>query len=605
MKKNILICGMAIICFFAACSKNDPTPPPDNQLPPTGSSGESFGVSDFDPKTGPIGTVVTIKGLAFGTDSNQVSIKFNGATAVKPKTITNSEMTVIVPTSTQTGTIQVAVKNGTPATTYSSFTVTATKQTITGFSPKTVTQGDTLKITGTLFGSSVSAVLVYFNRSISDLGTRPFSVTPTEIDVVVPSNTITGNFNVFVQGLGTVASTESLTFVPMTNVTAVTPASARAGEIVSINGDFPYSDDLNTVKVRFTGSANDIVPLKNDGRNNILVRVPTDAKTGKIKVTRNGYTGGLTSNTFTVLSPLPQPVSATWTKGADYASYGKVGSIAFTIGTKAYIGLGSTNAPFDGIGSNDFWEFDTQYNAWTQKANFGGGLRVTAAAFAIGSKGYVGTGVDNNNSPTSDFWEYDPATNVWAQKADFKGGARLSAVGFAIGNLGYVGAGGNRTSSLNDFYSYNPTTNTWAQTASIPGSRSQAFNFVIGNKAYVGNGYNSSVTSLQLDLYMYDPATNAWTAKAAIPGFATYGSTAFSIGDKGYVGLGNDYSSSATTAKFYEYSTTANSWRAIANFGGGVRTSAVGFAIGNVAYVGMGTTANSLVAVKDFWVYTP
>ena len=57
---------------------------------------------------------------------------------------------------------------------------------------------------------------------------------------------------------------------------------------------------------------------------------------------------------------------------------------------------------------------------------------------------------------TKDFWEYDPSTNTWTQKLDFGGTARHGAVGFAIGNKGYIGTGYNGTSGTKDFWEYNP-----------------------------------------------------------------------------------------------------------------------------------------------------
>src|SRR6266702_242286 len=78
-------------------------------------------------------------------------------------------------------------------------------------------------------------------------------------------------------------------------------------------------------------------------------------------------------------------------------------------------------------------------DTWTQKADFGGGLRVFATGFSIGSKGYLGTGAGADGIVhLQDFWEYDPATNAWTQKADFGGGLRDGAVSFAIGDKGYV-----------------------------------------------------------------------------------------------------------------------------------------------------------------------
>ena len=44
-------------------------------------------------------------------------------------------------------------------------------------------------------------------------------------------------------------------------------------------------------------------------------------------------------------------------------------------------------------------------DTWIQKADFGGIARFGATGFAIGSKGYLGTGNDFNNL-YNDFWEY-------------------------------------------------------------------------------------------------------------------------------------------------------------------------------------------------------
>jgi N-acetylneuraminic acid mutarotase len=89
----------------------------------------------------------------------------------------------------------------------------------------------------------------------------------------------------------------------------------------------------------------------------------------------------------------------------------------------------------------DFWEYDPATNAWTQKADFRGGARYGATGFSIGSKGYLGTGRDENLFPFKDLWEYDPATNAWTQKADLGVEGRKWAVGFSIGSKGYIGTG--------------------------------------------------------------------------------------------------------------------------------------------------------------------
>ncbi|MEZ5067506.1 MAG: kelch repeat-containing protein [Bacteroidia bacterium] len=46
--------------------------------------------------------------------------------------------------------------------------------------------------------------------------------------------------------------------------------------------------------------------------------------------------------------------------------------------------------------------------------------RMFAAAFSIGSKGYIGTG-SSSSGTLSDFWEYDAISDTWTQKSSFRG----------------------------------------------------------------------------------------------------------------------------------------------------------------------------------------
>src|SRR5438876_9135229 len=78
-------------------------------------------------------------------------------------------------------------------------------------------------------------------------------------------------------------------------------------------------------------------------------------------------------------------------------------------------------------------------NIWIQKASFGGIARMGAVAFSIGTKGYIGTGGDFYGIYYTDFWEYDPSTDAWTQKADFPGTARYRAIGFSTDSNGYIG----------------------------------------------------------------------------------------------------------------------------------------------------------------------
>lgn len=195
-------------------------------------------------------------------------------------------------------------------------------------------------------------------------------------------------------------------------------------------------------------------------------------------------------------------------------------------------------------------------NTWTQKADFAGGNREYMARFTIGSKAFVGCGNDGVNQ-FKDFWEYDPATDKWTRKADFPGAARSAAVGFSIGNKGYLGSGsGNYYGPyFNDFYEYNPATDSWTRIADFPGvARFGGAAFSIGLKGYFGSGVTTASGDIfYSDFWEYYPATNKWTRKADCAGGGRNGSGSFSIGNKGYIGCGFNWSYGGNTKDFWEY----------------------------------------------------
>jgi Galactose oxidase, central domain len=283
-------------------------------------------------------------------------------------------------------------------------------------------------------------------------------------------------------------------------------------------------------------------------------------------------------------------VFAQWTQKANFGGGLRRDAVGFTIGTKGYTGTGR-----DGANTNykDFWEYDPSTNAWTQKADFGGTARSGAVGFAIGTKGYIGTG-----SNTNDFWEYDPSTNVWTQKANCSTVLRQAGVGFAIGSKGYLGTGSRSSGNLQDFWEYDPSTNVWTQKANFGGSsRYSAVGFSIGTKGYIGTGYDN--TTRFKDFWEYDPSTNAWTQKTDFGGAGRSYAVGVNVGTKAYIGLG--YSNPTRYKDFWEYDPSTNAWTQKTDFPN-VRERATGFVIAAKIYVGTGTD-NSMY--QDLWVYDP
>jgi Secretion system C-terminal sorting domain len=189
---------------------------------------------------------------------------------------------------------------------------------------------------------------------------------------------------------------------------------------------------------------------------------------------------------------------AQWTQKADFNA-NTINAVGFGIGTKGYLGTG-----INSVYSKECWEYASTTNTWTQKTDFGGAERSSAVSFSIGTKGYLGTGESDVLATLKDFWEYDPSTNAWTQKADFGGTARYIATGFGIGTKGYLGTGYDG-SRRKDFWEYDPSTNTWTQKTDLGGAaRNRAFSFVIGTKGYIATGYSG--TAYLNDVWEYSPS---------------------------------------------------------------------------------------------------
>lgn len=98
---------LALGTFIASCSDDDGgDPDPDPEPEPT------LSLTDFNPKTGLTGTEVTITGEGFGDDKSAVSVSFNGVDA-DVASVSDTEITVVVPEGASTGAISVTVGENT------------------------------------------------------------------------------------------------------------------------------------------------------------------------------------------------------------------------------------------------------------------------------------------------------------------------------------------------------------------------------------------------------------------------------------------------------------------------------------------------------------
>lgn len=270
---------------------------------------------------------------------------------------------------------------------------------------------------------------------------------------------------------------------------------------------------------------------------------------------------------------------------------------SFTIGNKGY--LLNTRC------YNELWEYDSQNDTWTKKANFPGVCRFLTSGFSINGKGYVGLGRNNNNIQETDFWEYDPSTDSWTQKAQFPGTGRGQAVGFSIGNKGYLGTGTTPTTTTqlsgiyhNDFWEYDPTLDAWTQKANVPDSaRTNAVGISLNGKGYLGLGSIKYPDQSRTYFYEYDPILDVWTQKQSIPEAAIRDlACIFHLHNEIYVvgGIklsgpnGPEYLSTCL-----KYNPASNAWSYQPSFGGNAAAGQVALTFSNAAYVGSGLDAQN------------
>ncbi len=262
----------------------------------------------------------------------------------------------------------------------------------------------------------------------------------------------------------------------------------------------------------------------------------------------NGYIGigGAYGNTLSDFWKYNRS-NDSWTKINDFPGDGKLGTISFVIGGKAYVGTGSLGVTvFSGL-SNELWCYDTLSGNWSQKASMpsAAGTRYGADCFVLGSKAYVIAGSTGGPPYLSDVWEYDAVNDSWSQKNNVPAGLayRSGGVGFTSGGIGYVEGGlynnGSTNSYPHDLWKYNAINDSWISLGTIPGSgRYRESVFVIKGIPIYGGGYEEPSGYDLVDFWKMDTTTYQWTSLPDFTGTGRFDASSFTIGNSGYIGTG-------------------------------------------------------------------
>lgn len=245
------------------------------------------------------------------------------------------------------------------------------------------------------------------------------------------------------------------------------------------------------------------------------------------------------------------PATDAWIQMADMPDGGTYGSSAFVIGGEGYVFTGWHRV----VGSNpiptDFsYKYNPVSNTWIDVQAFPIN-RYTCVAFELNGKGYLGTGY----SPlTNDWWEYDTTTDSWTQMASMPGTVRQASHGFVLNGFGYVCMGGQYQVNYSDMWQYDATANSWTQKANYPDTaRSSGSTFVLNGKAYLVGGSNYQGTPFA-SIYSYDPNVDQWTFVEYFPGGPRLQMITATANGKVYMGQG-----SYTPQVTFDY-LTANDW---------------------------------------------
>lgn len=167
----------------------------------------------FNPRSGPVGTNVTIVGAGFSATTAPNAVTFNGVAATVV-TATPNRLVAVVPAGATTGPIRVTSPAGSAISATPFTVVLNSAPSISGFTPTIDTAGDAVTINGVNFEPTPGANKVAFNGHIGTVT----SAEATALQTAVPASATSGRITVSTLN-GRAASTGDF-FVPPSPYTA-------------------------------------------------------------------------------------------------------------------------------------------------------------------------------------------------------------------------------------------------------------------------------------------------------------------------------------------------------------------------------------------------
>ena len=449
-------------------------------------------LSDFEPHSGTFGDIITLRGTYFCLDTSYVKVYFNNASA-EILEMSRTHYKVKVPSENNISPVVVQIKYFN----YYSFNAlfSLRSATINDISPVIVKTGNIIHIIGENFNPVAD-----MNRvSIGGVDARVISSTASEVNVLVPQGLTAGYYMVklsTIHGIDLLwnGSVEVLTPWRKLNDFPGTARSSAAAFSTETHGYIGLGHDNFSALPDFWKYSPDI---DNWTRIQDFPIAGLDYATG-FAIDGMGYvTCGKNGDSWYKSLTRYNPDTDGWQTMAQKPGEGSsMKAPAFVINGKVYVPA-----------AEEMYEYNPLADAWAKKSYPSAlGYLGSSVAFSIGDKGYMGIGwIHQQEKNTPMLFEYDPGTDQWTRKADFPGTLRSNTVFFSLPNgRAYVGLGTTLDNQyLNDFWEYDPVTDSWCRVEDFPGAaRYSAIAFTIGNKAYIGVGYDGTFKS---DLWEFSP----------------------------------------------------------------------------------------------------
>lgn len=230
-------------------------------------------IQDIKPRTGGVGTRITVTGTGFSGELSQMTADINGSAATLVSS-SATEIVLIVPQGTETGPLSVTI-NG-QRITGPDFTMVPPPS-IEVVSPLSAPPGTEIAVKGLNFSTILDENKVLINGK----EVTPSSVSFSEIRFILPTGIGSGDLVLHVNGqtvVGPKFTEQNL------GILSVSPDNGLAGTEVTIKG-IGFSADRTQNQVYFNGVQAQILSANSS---EIKVLAPANLSTGQLQVHSNG-----------------------------------------------------------------------------------------------------------------------------------------------------------------------------------------------------------------------------------------------------------------------------------------------------------------------------